>query len=204
MIFRVCQCFVIYLSSLLLLVGCSAMSGPDLILVSEGATENVCRVVVFPFVNESKDLGISQLSSRIFRNELVSSGLFIVSSEGAIRNFMTQKKLFLADLRETRTRLYKELGENLQVDAVVRGTVMKSGMVDLGQDGDVPFVGLKIEIIDVQTGKLLVDTFHQRRGDDYRKIMHVGLVKTKTGLMAKVTEEIIQTWKSKGVSSCQI
>ena len=174
-----------------------------MVLVAPGSQLGVCRVAVIPFVNETHDLGVGLLASRIFSNELVNAHLFTVVSEGGVRHFAAQKKLFMSDLRETQTALYRELGDNLQVDAVIRGTVMKSGIADTGQDGSVPFVGLKIEIVDVRSGKLLVDSFHQRRGDEYRKIMHVGIIRTKTGLLDRVVEEVIQQWKKNGVVKCQ-
>ena len=187
----------------LTLSACSGKRGPGIVLIEPGSIANVCRVAVLPFVDEAKDRGIDQLSSRIFRNELVNSNLFIVESEGDLRIFMAQKKLVVSDFMETRTRLYQELGAKLRVDAVVRGTIIKSGIDKTVIGAPVPFITLKLELIDTRTGKLLMDTFHRRRGDDYRKLMHVGIVGTKTGLMVRVAAEIIQTWKKNGAEKCQ-
>lgn len=187
----------------LLLCACSGRNNPNFVLVDSTSSSEICRVVVLPFVDEANDPGIAQLSSRVFRNELINSGLLIVESEGAVRNFMAQKKMIIADFMETRTRLYREFGEQLNIDTVVRGVVLNSGMDRKGKDGAIPFIALKLEVINAQTGQLIMDTFHRRRGDDYRKLMHVGVIRTKTELMARVAEEIIQTWKENGVRNCR-
>ncbi|PLX89820.1 MAG: hypothetical protein C0618_00420 [Desulfuromonas sp.] len=193
---------LLVLMALLLLPACAGRDAPDIVVVDSELATSVCRVVVVPFVDEAGDPGIGQLSSRIFSNELINSKQFTVIPEGEVRNFLRQKKMLIPDLMETRTKVYRQLGERLRVDAVIRGTIMNSGIDVSGREGSIPYLSIKVEMIDVKTGKLLIDTFHQRRGDEYRKIMHIGIVRTKTGLMARVAEEIISRWRTKGVANC--
>lgn len=188
---------------LFLQASCSFKGEPEIVMVSSEASSQVCHVVILPFIDESNDPGIASLSSRVFRNELINDGVFTVESEGAIRRFLTQKKLLASDMMDTRTSIYRELSERLSADAVIRGTILNSGLERTGKDGDIPYISLKVELVAARTGQLLVDTFHQRRGDDYRKLMHVGVVRTKTGLMVNVAQEIIDKWKKKGVVTCQ-
>lgn len=202
MISRLYFCKALFCLLLLFLSSCSGKS-PDIVIVSPESAARACRVAVLPFVDEANDPGIAQLSSRVFRNQLVSAGGVVVDSEGSIRRFLTQEKLLASDLMDTHTGIYRELAERLDIDTVIRGKVIKSGIDKKGSDGSIPFIDLKVEMVDARTGQLLVDTFHQRRGDDYRKIMHIGMIRTKTGLMSRVAEEIIEDWKKEGVVNCQ-
>ena len=195
---------VLLLILLITLCACTVTRSPDVVFASQRSNSEVCRVAVFPFVDEADDPGIAHLSSRVFRNELIRSGAVNVSSEGAVRNFMTQKKMHVDDLMSTRVGLYSELADRLQVEAIIRGTIIKSGVDKTGKDGTIPYVDMKVEMVDAQSGQLLVDTFHQRRGDEYRKIMHIGIVRTKTGLLVKTSEEIIDQWMKRGLLNCQL
>ncbi len=183
---------------------CACVSGgrPETHLLSKDSNVKVCRVAVLPFVNETLEKGAGTLMYRVFTNELVASGLCDVVSEGDVRQFMLLYRQLPQDLASTPTDLMEKMAKQLDVDAVVRGRIIRNGMESSGVDTRIPYVSLQLEMVSVPSGARLVNTFHQRKGDDFRKALHFGVVQTQTGLFARVAEEVVTDWRREGVFSC--
>lgn len=179
-----------------LLSACAGRSRLQTRIVSDAET-NVCTLAVLPFENWTPKGELALLGSRLFASELVQSGGFNLIQQGDIGMFFLRQRLMPGSL------LYKdhyvELAEQFKIDAVIQGRVVKSGSDSRRGLEPVPFLSLHIDMYDAHTGKLLLNSAHQRWGDDYRKLMHFGLVTTSSGLMKKMAQEIINDWIAKGV-----
>lgn len=186
----------------LLCCACAGLGGPDTLYATRNPERPVCRVAILPFANESSDPGVSLLASRIFLNALTSSALFTMESEGEVQRFLVRKRLLATDFMTADTALYRDFSRELHVDAVIRGKIIESGIQEYGPDGVIPSLSLQVEMVDAETGQLLISTFHHRRGDDYRKAMHLGVVRTRSGLMDRMAEEILTSWKKERVANC--
>ncbi len=168
--------------------------------VTAGADTRVCSLAVLPFDNWTTKPEADLLAYRLFNSALVSSGHFNVVAEGDVGLFRLRQRLLPGTLLHK--SLYDALADQLSVDVVVLGRVVEMGMDSRRGSDLVPFVALQVDLHDLRSDRLLLSTVHQRWGDDYRKIMHFGLVTTTSGVLQKMSQEIINDWKLKGVG-CQ-
>jgi hypothetical protein len=154
-----------------------------------------------PFENWTREDQAGVTAQRIFHGALVNSGRFEVRPEGDVSLFRLRHRLLPGELLESFH--YTDLQEKLQVDAVVQGRLTRVGMeLDRGPTA-VPVIAMQMNIYDVQRGKLVLSTLHHRWGDEYRKALHFGNVTTITGLLDKMSDEIIADWIQKGIGNCQ-
>ena len=188
--------------SCLALSACLPGSAPETLEVSAFSGKTVCRIAVLPFLNESREKDAGDLMYRVFLNELTAAGISEVVSEGDVRQFMTLFRQMPQEIHATSTPLMAQMAEQLGADALVRGRIVQYGTESVGQDARIPFVALQVEMVSVMDGARLFSTFHRRSGNDYRKALHFGLVRTKTGLFVRVASEVIDDWRSKGEFSC--
>ena len=195
-----------YLSCILLLLvpllsGCLGSSALETWVMADAEPEKICRVAVLPFENLTEEDQAGVVSQRIFHGALVNSGSFEVRPEGDVSLFRLRHRLLPGDL--LLPFHFSDLQEKLQVDAVVQGRLSEFGM-DAGRgEGDVPVAAMRMNLYDVRRGKLVLSSLHHRWGDEYRRAMHFGTVTTMTGLLDKMSVEIIAEWIEKGVGKCQ-
>ncbi len=184
---------------LLLLVGCAGNTKLQTRMVAAAKT-NICSVAVLPFENWTRKSELSILAGRMFVAELVQSQRFNTVQEGDVGMFLLRQRLLPGTL------LYKDdyeaLEDQLNLDAVIQGRIVDAGMVSRRGSSQVPYVSLHVGMYDAQNGHLLLNSVHQRWGDDYRKALHFGVVTTNSGLIEKMSQEIINDWFAKGVT-CQ-
>ncbi len=184
---------------LLLLPACAGRSALQT-RVTAGAETRVCSLAVLPFENWTTKPEADLLAYRLFNSALVSSDQFTVASEGDVGLFRLRQRLLPGTLLHR--SLYNALADQLTLDAVVLGRVVETGMDSRRGSDKVPFVALQVDLYDLRSDRLLLSTVHQRWGDDYRKVMHFGLITTISGVLQKMSQEIINDWKRKGVG-CQ-
>ena len=161
------------------------------------ADTNVCNIAVLPFENWTRKSELSMQASRLFVSKLVQSQHFNLVQEGDVGAFLLRQRLLPGTL------LYKDhyeaLESQLDLDAVIQGRIVEAGMVNRRGSSRVPYISLHIDMYDARNGQLLLNSVHQRWGDDYRKAMHFGVVTTSSGLLEKMSQEIINDWFTKGV-----
>lgn len=185
---------------LILEAGCSLRSDLETRFTAKVAPDRVCRIAVLPFENRTRDPEAGTMAYRIFYGELLASGGFEVEPEGEVRLFMLRHRLLPGQLLNSSD--FADLQERMSVDAVVTGRVVEVGM-DSGKAGEkVPFVSLQIDLFDARSGERLLSTFHRHWGDDYRKTMHFGMVRTVTGVMSRLSREVIDDWLENGLGNC--
>ena len=181
---------------LLLLVGCG---GPPHLQtrIMAGADLKVCSIALMPLENWTQQKELPQLVGQSFASQLISSKEFSLVQDGDVGMFMLRQRL------RPGTHLYQEhfaaLDDQLKLDAIIQGRIVETGTVNRRGGQKVPFLSLYLDMYDARTGHLLLNTVHQRFGDDFRKVMHFGVLTTKSGLAVRMTQEIIEDWLDKGI-----
>jgi hypothetical protein len=161
------------------------------------ADTNVCAMGVMPFENWTRNPTIGQLTTQVFTSELIVSGAYNVTPLGELGLFRLRRRILPGEL--LRSEDYKSMASQLGVDVIVQGRVVEEG-VDRSHGGvPTPYLSINIDLYDARTGRLLANSVHRRVGSEYRKIMHYGVVTTSSGLIQKMSQEIISDWSSKGV-----
>jgi len=181
------------------LSGCSVQSGPQVRLAATRAQEDLCKLAVLPFLNETGRDTAAMQAYRIFSSELIGSGNYHVEPEGEVFFFLNRNRLKLGDTLNS--QLYATLAQQIEVDAVIRGRVLELDYVK-GAGGRTPRCALQVEIVSAEDGELLASTYHRRSGSDYQKVLHFGVIRTTSGLLAQVSREIIEAWEKKGLNHC--
>lgn len=186
----------ILLCALFSLTACTGRS-PLQTRVTAGAETNVCNVAVLPFESWTRTPETGLIAYRLFSSELIGSEQFNVVAEGDVGLFRLRQRLLPgATLHKS---IYNAMAEQMSADVAVVGRVVEAGMDSRHGADRVPFVALQVDLYDLRTDQMLLSTVHQRWGDEYRKIMHFGLVTTTSGLLKIMSQEIINDWLSKGV-----
>ncbi len=192
-------CFILVIGSLVSMQsGCAG--GPVRTQQLAPLPDEFCRVAVLPFVNETGyDVG-DIIFYRIFTAELLDYGKFNLAREGDVRRIYRQMRI--PALGNPVLEQVKMLAERLEVDLLIGGRIIF--MADGKQGGrHTPSIAVSLRMIDGNTGRELVSTFHKRDGEEFRKIMQFGLVHSMTGLARRVSEEILEKWEKKGLLRCE-
>ena len=161
----------------------------------------VCRVVLLPFVNESRSPQLSTQAYRIFFSEIVKSGLFQVEPEGDLQLFLYRNRIRPNALLDQ--AFFTSLYQQLEVEGVVVVYIRESNLAAGASGSYNTFISLQVELHDARSGRLLLSSFLRRTGIDYTKVLHFGVVDTVSGLLQRMAQEIITEWQEKGVSGCQ-
>lgn len=179
--------------------GCLARQGPQVRLAAGAAGGDICRLAVLPFTSEADRTAEAIQVYRIFTGELIAAGNYRVEPEGEIHFFLNRQRLRAGDLLNSRH--YRELAEDLEVDALVRGRVITLESKK-SADGEVPHCALQVDLLAAESGELLASTYHRRSGADFQKVLHFGTLRTTSELVAQVAREVITAWQEKGLKHC--
>jgi len=160
----------------------------------------VCRVAVLPFSNESKYPMGGLLLYRVFLAEVIASRRFVVVGEGDVRKVMAQQRLVPGETPGD--EFYRALVEGLGVDVVVTGRVIQMEEVRKGREVE-PRVAFWIEVRDAKNGRVIWSTYNRKKGGDYRKLMHFGVISTVTALAKRMCDEVLRDWEKEGLGGCE-
>lgn len=179
--------------------GClPSASRPQIQLLHKPSTE-ICRIAVLPFVNNTDYVQGGTLCYRIFVTELNRLGGFTVAHEGDVRRILRQMKVNPKEMPSYEQN--QVLADRLGVEAIITGEVVAMDEKDRDQETD-PLLALNLILHAAGSNKPLLTTYHSRRGADYRKVMHFGLINTMTSLAVKVSDEILEIWFAEGLKPC--
>ncbi|SHI54134.1 hypothetical protein SAMN02745165_00353 [Malonomonas rubra DSM 5091] len=189
--------YFLLLGLCLTLLGCSNHHGLQTRIMA-GADTNICSVVLLPFENWTRKQEVALLTERLFTSQLLQTGEFNLVQAGDVGMFFLRQRL------RPGSSLFKrhltDMASQLEVDVVIQGRVVDAGSVRRSGDEKVPFLSLAFNVYDADTGALVLNTVHQRKGDDFRKLMHFGVETTLSGLTEKMSQEIIEDWFNKGIT----
>jgi len=190
-----------YLVLLIMQCSCSVMEPPAILKqgpLPEGG--RICHVVVLPFINQTAYTQGDDIFSRVFVSELVNSGNYQVAQEGDVRKFLQQMQVLpnqTPDIEQIRA-----MADRLGAQIVISGTITE--MKDKNDYGSIPEPSLAVvlRIIEGESGRTLWTTYSRREGQQYRKLMHFGLINSLTSLAKNVSNEIVESWHKEGFLKC--
>ena len=195
-------CMVSVLALLLVLVSACSVPRRTITKVASSASDiKLCRVVLLPFINESRSPQLSTQAYRIFFSEIARSALFRVEPEGDLQLFLYRNRIRSDTIWNS--KLFLDLAQQLEVDGVVVAYIRGSNLAAGSSGSRNAFISLQVELHDARTGRLVLSSFLRRTGEDYTKLLHFGVVDTVSGLLQRMALEIISEWQEKGVSGCQ-
>lgn len=161
--------------------------------------EKACSVALLPFFNDSSYEQGGLIMQRVFAAELSRLTGTDISSDADVQTVFLEQHIF--PKQAPNIEQIRILGSRLGVQRIVSGRVLEMEE-KAGEQYVNPKLTLTLQVYDADTGKMLWTTYHQRAGDDYRKIMHFGLVNTVTQLSRIMSDEIIQEWLAEGMQQC--
>lgn len=187
-------------SLLFLGVGCvSSSSPPEVQRLSTVPPHKICRIAVLPFVNHTDYAHGDVIVYRIFVAEMNRRGGFSVAQEGDIRKILRQMKLSPKE-----TPGYEQtmvLADRLDVDALIIGEITTMHE-EKGMKETKPELAVDLRLIPAGSTRPWLTIYHRRGGEEYRKVMHFGLVNTMTTLATMVADEVLEIWQAKGLTPC--
>lgn len=153
--------------------------------------DNIKKVGVLPFVNESGRRGAGDIVTNTFIAVVFKSGVFSVMEKGNIERFLLDEKV--KNVNAMDVEQIRRLGERLGIDAVFIGAVEEFSGSEKGDRSVTPIVGIRVRLIDIKTGKVLWMVRHKRRGSDYITVFGIGQVRSVSALTKRVISEVIKT-----------
>ncbi|MFW8602282.1 hypothetical protein ACOHYD_12480 [Desulfobacterota bacterium M19] len=190
---------LLLLSWTLILSACVSHNSPEVQNISPPAAA-LCDIAVLPLVNDSEYQQGGVIVYRIFVSELHKVKGLTISQEGDVRKLYRQMRIGPKDT-PTLDDL-KILADRLRVQGFVQGKVVKM-RENKGRLEARPILALNFKMINAATGRTMMTIYNSRRGEDYRSIMHFGVVNTITELSRVVSDEIIRQWFPGGEVKCQ-
>lgn len=190
------------LLSILILLCCFSCTSkkPSVQRYADFPEKRVCKVALLPFINNSKFDQGHVLVQRVFGAQLTSSANIEVVSAGDVRKIFNELRIY-PNQRPTIEQV-RVLGSRLGVQALISGRIVimeeKAGANQVN-----PALALSLEMHDAQNGETMFISYHRREGEDYRTLMHFGLVNTVTELSRIMADEIIEQWIKKGMKRCE-
>lgn len=197
---RLIACAPVCIVACLLSACVSSSPTPEVQQLSKPATP-ICRIAVLPFLNHTDYPQGDVIFSRIFVAELNRRGGFNVIPEGDVRKTLRQLKLTPKDTPAHEQMMI--LADRLAVDAVISGEIVTMHE-EQGAKETKPRLAVDAQLTPVGSSRPMLTTYHQRTGEEYRTVMHFGLVNTMTSLAALVSDEILTTWQEKGLTPCAL
>ncbi|MDX1777205.1 MAG: hypothetical protein R3297_11540 [Desulfobulbales bacterium] len=179
------------------LLGCAPQQKPTLLKLATLPQEGVCGIAVLPFVNETDFSDGDLIFYRVFTSELNRFGNFELSPEGDVRN--TYRKVRLASgLDAPDFNQLRIIGNYLNVPLLIFGYIKQMEEVKASVDGYMPYLAVNIKIFDVGKGQTIWSTYYDRKGEEYRRVMHFGIVNNITRLSRRSSEAILTLWEKEG------
>lgn len=160
----------------------------------------VSSVAVLPFRNKSGYKQGDRIFYRVFLSELVSYGGWRVALEGDVRKIYQQ--LHLRPWDQPSPEQLKIIASRLGVERLIAGDIFVMEE-KIYKEYVNPAIGVQVRIYEGETGRILLATDHRRQGDDYRTMMHFGLVNSVTNLSRRVAQEILTEWRERGLVPCE-
>jgi hypothetical protein len=118
------------------------------------------KVAVLPLENLSKDAQAGERATRILITELLASGAVDVVEPGELRAAVQELKM---DRTTPTSEQIIALGEHLQLQAVITGSITQSDVIRSGSVL-VPVVTLDLHMLETETGQPVWAATHTEKG----------------------------------------
>jgi hypothetical protein len=181
---------LIYGTIVFVLSGCG-LPAPNLQQLAPIAQENICRMAILPFNNETSYGQGDIVIYRVFAAELSHMGNFMIVPEGDVHKVLHQ--MHIVPGRDLNIEQLRIVADRLQAQLLISANIIEMDE-EVNAGGTNPRLAVIFRIIDPESGRVLWVTYHRREGAQYRKIMHFGVVNTVTELVRRVSHEVVDYW----------
>ncbi|MDY0211684.1 MAG: hypothetical protein RBR06_01610 [Desulfuromonadaceae bacterium] len=161
----------------------------------------LCHVALLPLLNETENSTAATLSYRTMTTELMAVPQVRICNPAEVKNALRRHQIFPSEIYSAPSSVFRAMAEELQVEGYIRGKVITFTQEYADSTTKVPHITLQLELLKAD-GSLISQMFYTRRGDDYRSLMHYGVVYSYTELAARMTREIIAKWVEQGQVGC--
>jgi len=185
-----------------LLTACAGKPPTTTEVPGQHKSAGFCRITVLPFANDTDEPRLGLIAEKICQTELLQREAQVVN-EADVRLFLHKRQVFTSELTQHgSTELYAALAKELKTQGIIRGRILT--LDEEKKQGEiVPVITLQLELINAMDGQLIVSSFLRRSGEDYRTILHYGVIRTRSELIRQILAEIFNDWIARGVVSCQ-
>ncbi|MHB8790710.1 MAG: hypothetical protein ACYDBT_12605 [Desulfobulbaceae bacterium] len=190
---------LLWLAAAVLLAGCAG-SFPRLEVLDSLPDTPHCRVAVLPFVYQGDFPRGENIVYKAFVAEMAAVSGVDVVSEGDVLQMYKQFQLFPKNL-PNKDQL-RAMAQRLRAETVVTGEILRMNEVEA--DVVNTELTLVINLYAGESGKLLWTTYHRRRGEEYRNVLHYGRVNSMSGLARRMSSEILTLWIENGMKQCTL
>ena len=121
------------------------------------------RVAVLPFENLSNDQQAGFRATRLLITELLASGAVDVVEPGEVQAALSR---FAGLTPRPSTEQLLSIGQALEVQAIIAGTVAQSEVVRSGGTG-IPVVTLDAQMVESETGAIIWAATHTEKGSGF-------------------------------------
>ena len=173
-----------------ILVASAGCGGPRTYLHPDVDISYYQRLGVLPFRNLSNDRLAGEKVTGIFVTELLVRHIFEVVEPGQFRRMAREILPGGLESGEWKAEDIARLGTEAGVQGIITGTVREYEMIRIGQTA-YPLVTIDVELIDVETGRVVWMISHTRRGGPNLPIISVGETFTLGEMAQKVCRDVV-------------
>jgi TolB-like protein len=185
----------------LLLWSCAVREPPIIMKMADlPLGGDICRIAVLPFTNQTDYRMADTIYTRVFTSELIGKSNYIVSQEGDVRNILNQLRMLPGEVLSSEQ--LRALADRLGVQVVITGAVLEMrDKIRYGQRLD-PSLAVVVRILEASSGRTIWTTYNRSEGNQYRIVMHFGLINSINALAQRSAAEIFEAWEKKGFKEC--
>lgn len=182
----------------------SSCSGPmPQVTVSPQRQPDIRRIAVLPLLNESQAAAAQRIATRTLITETIAFPGIKAVNPADVKHYMRRMRYYPRDMFDAGSPILSKMAAYLQADAFIRGKVFTFNQEARDRQGSLPQVSLQLELINPQ-GEIITQTFYQQSGDAYRTLMHYGVLRSRTALVARMYQEIFSNWQTEGLLPQQV
>ena len=156
------------------------------------------HIAILPFDNLSEEPDAAKRITTILLTELFSrSKAFRVVELGEVEKALIDERV--RNTGEIEVDVAKKLGEKLNVDYLVLGSVVEYKFVHEGNN-DIPVIGIATRAIDTKTGKLYWSDVQYGRGNQNEKIFGIGRIVSLSQLSEIIIKKLVDSFEKKVIA----
>jgi TolB-like protein len=174
----------------LLLLFLSCAHPPRIYLRPQTDLSEFKRIAVLPFDNLSGEEDAAEKMTEIFTVELLRMGSFSVAEPGRVKKAVMEKRI--RTTRDMDVEAVKWLGENLEVDLIMAGSVLDFS-VEESAGKKVPMVTVISRLVQADCGATVWAAYQSRQGDDKETLFGWGRIDSLSELAHLAASGMLQS-----------
>jgi TolB-like protein len=153
------------------------------------------RVALMPFENLAGREEQSEIFTKIFFAQMVSSGAFDMVDPAQVDAAMDS-----LHVRATGSMTIAEvraMADTLHAPFLLLGSVLESGSIQDGT-GEIPSVGASLRLVEAASGRVWWASVHFRSGDDRETVFGWGRVRSTERLISELAWDMLRDFRDAG------